>query len=394
MSSDFDALFTYDDDIKVIGALVRGKDYPAALDLLAKYQAIFGGDVDFIFWVATILQKTLRYAEAEREWSRLLAIAPDHEDAIGDHARCLANLDRRSEALDLLTAARSRMPRSIKLLEAYLLISLPVHGPEATMRLLREERVGRGAFHGLGAVIEVVRTKMLSLFDIDQILASDPDDLLALRPAESDQSYSLKAIYDGFEPVGSNCEFGFVQRCRHVEPLALFRWTSVTPENLCALLDCGMEGYERPDIYTLYGDNNREFILRDTLFETRSHTGVNKSDIAAEELLSRLVRRQVFLKRKFLEEAGKGQKIFLYKAEEPISEAVIDAIEASLARLGAKRFLIVMPATDGIRGGTIRQRSQRCLVAYLTSVMPSICFDEWDRIVVGAHDHFVPRTAL
>lgn len=359
------------------------------LAISAKYVGPSSKNVDFLFLHAQLLQWKGDYAAAEPFWSRVLALEPHNHDATWLRATCLANMGKRDEALAALEAFCARYPDENATLGAYLALLLVEHGPAKAIAVLKAEHLRRKPPRRLERAVEVLRQKALSLYDVAELRQCDPENLLELDSSAEDHGYTLRAIYEAFEPIGCNCEFGFVQRKCGAEPLSLFRWTAISPENLTRLLACDMVDYERPEAYSLRGDPALEFHLYEGVFDTQSHTGVNQNDIPAEEFLRRLTRRQGFLKRKFLADAAEGRKIFLYKADAPLAEEQMAGIEGQLARLGIRHCMFVMPTGDPARAGTVQIVSPLRGIGYLSSVFPLTKYDEWNKIVVAAYDHFV-----
>jgi hypothetical protein len=197
-----------------------------------------------------------------------------------------------------------------------------------------------------------------------------------------------------FESIGCNCELGFVQRRSGAEPLSLLRWAAITPEKLIELLACDLADYDNPAHYSLGGFFGHEFILTERLFGTKTHTGVNQSDIAPEEFLARMTRRQGFLTRKFLADAAQGRKIFTYKADEPLTEEQMTGVEAQLVRLGVRQCLFAMPTDDRTKGGTVEIASPHRSIGYLSAIMPNTQYEEWDRIAITVYDRFVRQAEV
>ncbi len=359
------------------------------LAILAPYKELLSIDIDFMLVYSRLFRAKGQIAEAEEILSRLLAIDPSHSHATRECAECLVALDRRPEALALLEAAHRAEPGDNGILGSYLALLFSERDLAAAMTALRKEHLRRTPPRKLEPAVEKLRHKVLALYEPADLKRIDPDNLLQLDGAAETQGYSLRHIYEAFETIGCNCEFGFVQRQSGAEPLSLLRWTAITPENLLKLLACDLDGYDEPDHYSLHGNFEREFLLYEPVFETRSHTGVNQGDIPAAEFLHRVTRRQGFLKRKFLADAAEGRKIFVYKSDAPLSEEQMTGIEAELVRLGVGRCLFVMPTTDPRIAGKVKAVSPIRLVGFLSSVMPDIRYDEWNRIVVAIYDTYL-----
>jgi hypothetical protein len=379
----------FEDDMKRAQTAFDKRKLEDGLAILERYKGLLTIDTKFMFLYAQLLNAKGGIAEAETILTRLVGMEPANSSAVVLRAQCMAGLGRRAEALKSLDDARKAYPNDNSILGNYLAQLLTEQGPAAAIAVLRQEYQRRTPPRRLDTAIEKLRQKALSLYDSAELRKLDPEDMLELELKEEGNGYSLRLIYEAFESCGANCELGFVQRRSGAEPLSLFRWTFVSPEKLIEMLACDLEGYERPDIYTLHGDTQREFILWESLFGTKSHTGVYDGDIPKDEFLDRLIRRQAFLKRKFLADAAQGRKIFTYKGNDPLTEEQMAGIEAQLRRLGVRHVLFVMPTQEPGKAGTVSIVSPVRAVAYLSSVMPTIQYEEWSKIAIATYDQFV-----
>lgn len=360
-----------------------------ALAILDRFKGIISADAAFALLYAQILNAKGELADAEKILVRALELAPSNANAVALRASCLAGMDRRAEALRTLDEARQAFPKDNLILGSYLAHLLTEQGPAAAIAALRQEHQRRTAPRHLDTAIEKLRQKALSLHDPAELRRLDPEDLLELEGGRPGEGYSLRIIYETFEPMGCNCELGLVQSRGGAEPLSLLRWTFVTPEKLIEMLACDLEGYETPGHYSFGRDLRREFILEESLFGTSSHTGVYHGDIPEDEFLDRLIRRQGFLKRKFLADTAQGRKIFTYKADAPLTDAQMAGIEGELRRLGVRHCLFVMPTRDAEQAGTVTIASPSRAVGYLSSVMPVIRYEQWNRIAIATYDQFI-----
>jgi tetratricopeptide (TPR) repeat protein len=370
-------------------AAFRVARFDDALAILDRYRGLLSVDVEFMVLYAEIIDRMGDFAGADALLSRALEINPAHAQALVVRAACLTNLGRRSEAVGLLDGARAANPDNADLLGHYLALLLTHSGAPAAIAVLKSEHLRKTPPRRLDAAVERLRQKALALHDPAELAQMDPEDFLELKTSTKDQSYSLRQIYETLEPMGCNCELGFVQRRSGAEPLSLLRWTAITPEQLIALLGCDMEGYEEPSRYRLSGNFNHEFILSEDEFGTKTHTGVSQSDISPVDFLDRMTRRQAFLKRKFLADAAQGRKIFTYKADSLLDDQQITGVEDQLRRLGVQYCLFVMPAVDQASGGTVQFSSPGRGVGYLSSVLPRTCYEEWNSIAIETYDRFI-----
>ena len=384
----------YQDDMRRAQAALDARDLDLALAILDRFKAMIATDANFALLYAQILNARGEMAEAEAVLVKAIAVAPSNAVAITLRASCLAGLGRRADALRVLDNARRANPYDNLILGSYLAHMLTEQGPAAAIAALREEHLRRKPPHHLDTAIEKLRQKALSLHDPAELKQLDPENLLDLDGRARGEGYSLRHIYEAFEGLGCNCEFGLVQSRGGAEPLSLFRWTFVTPEKLIQMLARDLAGYETPEHYSLARDVHREFLLEESLFETVSHTGVYHGDIPEEEFLDRLIRRQAFLKRKFLADAAQGRKIFTYKADTPLQEIQMAGIELQLRRLGARHCLFVMPSKDATKFGQVEIVSPTRAIGYVSSTMPNIQYPQWNKIAIATYDQFIRNQGI
>ncbi len=378
-----------DADLQAARSAHVNRRFDEGLQLTARYVGPASRNRDFLFLHTRLLHGVNRFADADPILERLLLIDPSNLDATVMRSSGLRYLNRSDEAFVLLEEALSLHPNNGTLLGAYLSLVLTRSGLQVAMQALAREARRSVSRQCLDTAVESFLQKVLSLHDPDELAAVDPDNLLGLRARENTPAYTLTKIYETFEPLGANCEFGFIQRHRGAEPLSLMRWTSITPENLIRLLEQDLAGYDDATHYSLEGMVEKEFILRESAYDTMSHTGVNSADIAPEELLVRLTRRQTFLKRKFLSELSTGQKVYIYKAIDQITEIEMEAIELNLARLGARHTMFTMLTDDPAKIDMVDFQTPTRAIGYLPRKPFSEALTNWDRVIVRAYDRFI-----
>lgn len=383
-----------EEDLKFARWAQANARYPEGLAVTEHYVGPASRSRDFLHVHAMLLQGMSKFAEADPYLDRMLVLDPENVHALLHRIDGLRFTGSGQLAAELITEARPRHPHHGGLFGAYLCQVLADSGPKAAIDALAAERRAPEPCRNIDTATEIFRQKLLSLHDPDEVRALDPGDLLGLGASEATGDYKLRDIYEQFESLGANCDFGFVQRKHGAEPLSLLRWTSVTPENLTRMLSTDLAGYDDPARYTLRGAHEKEYILHEDVYDTQGHTGVNSSDIPEGEFLDRLTRRQGFLKRKFLAELAAGKKIFLYKTEDPIGEAEMATIERELLRLGARRCMFTIVTDDKAKAGTLEFPTATRTVGYLSRKPFTEIMEEWDRIVVGAYDRFSREGAV
>jgi hypothetical protein len=164
-------------------------------------------------------------------------------------------------------------------------------------------------------------------------LAGDSRQALA-QQAEILTGQGLATLAAGFENLGSNCEFGFVQRHFGAEPLGLLRFAAIAQPRLVEALRTGFAKLTAPgnlQAHILPNDPAQEWLLRDQHYGIETHTFQKQSEITAEAMLAQAQRRYTLLIRKLLEDIAEGQRIYVFQHPFIESAAPARAIAAALA---------------------------------------------------------------
>ena len=139
---------------------------------------------------------------------------------------------------------------------------------------------------------------------------------------------SAKSVMERFISLGTNCEFGLVQRFYGVEHIDLFRFSSTDMHALLSGFDSNFAEIGNPEMLrlNLAGPVPREYMGIQPRYAMRYHTFINEnSPVPADTLLARESGRLTFLGRKLIEDAQSARRIFLIRMPRPDLEAT-DAI--------------------------------------------------------------------
>lgn len=394
MSDDFDFDFDFMDALT--GQLEEAKrlnaqwKHQACLDCLNQLPAMFQNDLEVLGLRARSYKSLGLIQNAYDAWNAIVQLDQSNEVALISRSQCMFDMGHQAQALTAIHQVVQTYPANLEAKTTWLLMRVVSDDPRDIIAGLADIKNQTNNSKAFASILERVRAKMVSLHDAALLIELDDADVLQLKESANEVGYNLRHIYTCFEPVGNNCEFGFAQRHRSAEPLSLFRWTSITHANLLRLLHSKLVDYDLPERYSLGGNFQVEYFLKDSEYESASHTGVKASDISPDEFLLKLRKRQVFLKRKFLEDAQAGQKIFLHKVDGPLSESHMAELQTAFEALGVQKTLFVMRATPEHPGGSFHLRNSNSMVGYLSKNMPETQFTEWDKIVVGVYDTFKP----
>jgi tetratricopeptide (TPR) repeat protein len=208
---------------------------------------------------------------------------------------------------------------------------------------------------------------------------------LEAEPAAKDASEenAEKKLFDGFESLGENCEFGFVQRNFGSEPLGLLRWAGISYDQLLTALDTDFAGVGDPEFTVLkLNANNHEYYTEDTRYYLSMHSFILQNDDRREQIYNQLCRRLRYLKDRLIEDLQSGDKIFVYQTAELLSDEALRRVHQSVCKHRPNRLLVMRAQDEGNPAGSIRAVDAGLTVGYLSKVgydgkYWDIRFDEW-----------------
>jgi tetratricopeptide (TPR) repeat protein len=199
---------------------------------------------------------------------------------------------------------------------------------------------------------------------------------------------AARALLLGFESLGSDCEFGLVQRRFGAEPLGLLRFNSVRLGGLLQALAHRFEGMGASEHTELMAQPNGEYYIRDRRWGLAMHTFLFKWNEDADRLLAKFRRRVAFLKDKLLEDFAEARKTFVFLSATLRFDELL-MLHAALRRLGDVSLLHVRPIGASMqdfaegRPGEVVEIRPGLYVGYLSRPGRKangdwdIAFDEW-----------------
>ncbi len=116
----------------------------------------------------------------------------------------------------------------------------------------------------------------------------------------------------GLESLGTNCEFGLLQRRFGAEPPGLLRFNATESTSLVSALLQRFEGMGDPENTQLTTLGNGEYFLEDRRWGLGMHTFLFEGQTNPSELYEKLCKRVGFLKRKMLEDLEEARKVFVF----------------------------------------------------------------------------------
>jgi tetratricopeptide (TPR) repeat protein len=258
------------------------------------------------------------WAAAIHRWEAVRTRFPDAPDGYFGGTRTLIRTGAFEAAEVLITAGFARFPENLNILIQWATLAL------RRGNLAEGERRWKIAQSKYPVDVEVKRglgeTQMLrQLEGIDQTgkqtAAARPQAMAPVGKTQAETDHAIperKDFFLQFEGLGSNCEFGLVQRLTGVEPLGLLRWATITVDHLVACLEARFEGVGAPENTRLNVTHTGEYALSDTRYFSM-HTFIREGQMPPDKLYTQMCRRLVFLKNKLLADLKACEKILVYK---------------------------------------------------------------------------------
>jgi hypothetical protein len=163
-----------------------------------------------------------------------------------------------------------------------------------------------------------------------------------------------------FASLGESSEFGLAQRHFGAEPLGLLRFATIGHPALMAALAADFAGLGDPGQTELLLTPRDEYVVVDTRYGLRTHTGTKSASVDRERFFAAACRRLRFLATKFREDAD-GERILVRTDRAPITIEQIHDLHGALQRYGAAMLLYVAPASEPVN--TIERIDNGLLVA-------------------------------
>jgi hypothetical protein len=220
----------------------------------------------------------------------------------------------------------------------------------------------------------------------------------------ADKLISDKDLVLQFESLGDNCELGLLQRRAGVEPLGLLRFAGARLCHLITALDARFDGIADPGTIHVHEENGEYMILLSKYgFNYHTHVKVGEADPGA------LHRQQVgtvgFLARKLIDDLEAGEKLLVFRQNEPLSANDLIDLRIALAGYGPGTLLWVQPARPGFPPGTVVVADDRLMIGYVTRLaprgnVPELDVRSWLAMLRNAHalrparDEAVPPQAV
>ncbi|MEJ0048250.1 MAG: tetratricopeptide repeat protein [Rhodospirillales bacterium] len=327
---------------------------PDADRLSAEWCARFPNDVKLALARAGVHEDLGRLDEVLAEVTALRARTPPSPEVEAAYIRALSGVGRYADAEAACEAARRSWPKERAVWLEYARIASRRADWAESVRRLEQAREAMPKDEALARELRTLRAQL-----------ADPDSVPAPQPSEG-----LFGHFESLGGTGMGCEFAMVQRRLGTDALGLLRWARTEPPEMIAALDsefAGVGDEENTELNAVrVAADREEYVTRDKRYLMESHTFVRTVDAPADKMFQQTCRRLRFLRGKLLEDLRAGEKIFVYRAEEPIEDDVVVALHAAVARYGDNTLLCVMRAGTEHTPRTLRVLGPGIFVGYVS----------------------------
>ena len=357
-------------------------DIDAAAAAVAQAATLRPNEWRTLYETARIHDRAEQPADAVSIWTRLVARRPTDPLCRQGYADCLIRLDRLDEAAREIAAGLERHPDHRGLVAAQGLLAMRRQDWDHAFTVWStytatypDDEIGRVYLSRVTSVRQLATAEALGR----------PPQMLAPVSVERVEDEEIRALMLRFEGIGTDCEFGTLQRRYGAEPLGLLRWNDVTFATLAAALEARFSGMGEPEATELVAGSIGELYVRDRRWDLGMHTFLFLREVSQETLFPKMCRRVAYLRDKFVADLEAAEKVLVYKS--------FDLAYVDLARLhdllrgyGPLRLLHVRLATSaGIdpwpagAAGTVTQIAPDLYVGYVTRMgnLYDIPADEW-----------------
>lgn len=269
--------------------------------------------------------------EAERVLEEGTRLVPDYLPLAIEHAWCANVRENWLEALCRWQTLDTRFPADSAVQEG--LLNTRLNAAEDAARTERRDDMAVGCD-------PMIEPRMVDPEFPDQLLAK-------------------------FESLGENCEFGLVQRHYGIEPISLFRWGSITMGDLADAMEGGLHDVGNEQQTSITVTAGHEYYVTDSRYKFGMHTFVQQETIEQDIFLDKQCRRLRFLRRRFLEELGANEKIFVYFQRGDVDQTQVSRLHDALRTHGEVTLLQVRLHDEAHPAGSVEQACQGLLIGYI-----------------------------
>jgi len=200
------------------------------------------------------------------------------------------------------------------------------------------------------------------------------------------------SLFDAFQSLGDDCEFGFVQDRAGSRTLGLFRFAATSVDGLIAAFKNDLRSLILPDTMDVRASNN-EYHVGIPTYDIWFHTTVLTETMTREQIKAHEFRRLAFLLRKLIEDLEEGNKIFVYKAQQHTSLTKLKELVSLLRQYGDNNLLYVSLAESVQQRGAFEPLAPGLAAGFIDRVhgkLSTRSFKIWSVLCKKAYAHWSP----
>ena len=350
-------------------ALFRLKAFEEAEMVALAGVKLFPEDGELVLEAARCASRMKHHATALARWEQAFNLAPHIPSAGIGYAEALTQMGSGERADILLAELDARFPADAATAIAFARQAVDLGNWAAAEVRWRAGHSKHSDNHAFAAAANeaAMRALLHDQGDLASMLghfAGNNLTLVETAVSKSGEAAEIepRALFMSFESLGYNCEFGIVQRHFGAEPLSLLRWTATEPDVLADALNNQLDGVGLPENTRIV--LNSDYRTKDTRYFMLMHTFILPSQATPEELLPKFCKRLQYLRIKLLDDLRAAEKIFLYKAVEPITDEQIMPLWRAVSAYGPNTLVVARVAEPGHPPGSVRVVEPGLMVGY------------------------------
>ncbi|OMQ44918.1 hypothetical protein [Ensifer sp. 1H6] len=200
-----------------------------------------------------------------------------------------------------------------------------------------------------------------------------------------------------FESIGDNCEFGLMQHAHGIYDGGLLKWSKINDvEHLIELLKNDFRhAFRYENLAPVHDDmviDLRSQILFHSKLGSTSHGGVRiwneRRESDRRTIFNKEQAKHKHLLRKFRDTAARGQRIFIFKSNDGLTQRQEERLLLALRTLGPARLMIVEKAENCQAIGRVELLSEGFMKGYIERFAP---YGEADKCVPGAWERLCEK---
>jgi tetratricopeptide (TPR) repeat protein len=352
----------------------------AAEEMFSAAVTAFPDSPELTIGYASIASKRSNWAEALIRWEKARTRLPDNPEVYAGVGEALRELRRFDEAESVLSDAINKFPHQVSIAIHRALVPTRQSDWSCAIPRWRElrERFPDNQWAAAAAADALWHARLDGALPDDDAPSAAAISGLTSRMIGGERTEGSSEIHllndrdllMRFESLGSNCEFGIIQRQAGCEPLGLLRWTAISPDKLALALRERFHEIANPDLTRIHVSEAGEYIVRNTRYDSVMHSFVLQRHVNEADFVNRQCRRLNFLGGKLMDDLQEGEKIFVYKNDKGITKGQIQRLHRAVRQRGRSTLLCVLLRDAQHRAGLVEDKGNGLLLGYIDRFSP------------------------